>query len=77
MITELVSTLRDTKFYKPLVEYKRWIKKFNLLPQIQSMKDEGMNNSQIAERIGMSSAEVSILLNSDKNSILEGIGIDD
>ncbi len=77
MINELSNILRYTKFYEPLIEYKRWIKKLKFLPEIKVMKKQGMHNEQIAKELGMSSAEVSILLHKDENEILGGIGIDD
>ena len=77
MLNELGNILRDTKFYEPLIEYKRWIKKLKFLPEIKVMKKQGMHNEQIAKKLGMSSAEVSILLNKDENEILGGIEIND
>ena len=66
IVNELSSTLRDTKFHKPLIEYGRWIKKIVLRPKIQEMKVQGMNNTQIGESLGISSAEVSIIFYNDK-----------
>ena len=76
-ITILADVLRNTKYYRPLIEYRRWIKKLNLLPQIQHMKKKGMSNSQISGILGISSVEVSILLNTDEEKFFEGMGIDD
>ena len=73
MIDELSNTLRYTKFYKPLIEYKGWVKKVALLPKIQEMKKQGINNTQIGERLGISSAEVSIILNNDKKPDFSGL----
>ena len=77
VILELLNTLRDTKYYEALVEYRKWVRKLNLLPEIQTMKKKGMNNTQIAENLGITSSEVSIVLNNDKSQIFSGIGLDD
>lgn len=69
MVVELSGTLRDTKFHKPLIEYGRWMKKEALLPQIQDMKEQGMSNTAIGEKLGISSAEVSIIFHNDSKSI--------
>lgn len=65
---ELAASLRETEFYRPLAEYRRWIKMRNLLPEIKAMKNKGMSNSNISEKIGISSTEVSILLNNNRGS---------
>lgn len=63
MIMELADILRKTKFYEPLVQYRIWIKKLALLPQIQDMKKQGMSNENIGKKLGISSSEVSIIFN--------------
>ena len=68
MIIELADTLRHTKFYEPLVEYRRWIRKQALLPKIQAMKKKGMNNTDIGKELGISSAEVSIIFSGTKST---------
>lgn len=74
---ELRDILRDTKFYKPLEEYSRWARKLKLLPKMQDMKKNGMNNSKISEKLGISSSEVSIILNNAEDHIFEGLEIGD
>lgn len=64
-MNKLTNALQDTKFYEPLVEYKRWLKKIAIRPKIQEMKKQGMNNNQIGEKLGISSAEVNIIFYND------------
>lgn len=66
MIIELSNTLRYTKFYNPLLQYGRWLKKQALRPTIQDMKKRGMNNTDIGEKLGISSLEVSIIFHNDE-----------
>lgn len=66
MTNELAGTLKYTKFQKPLIEYGRWLKKLALRPQMQEMKKQKMSNTEIGEKLGISSAEVSIILHNDK-----------
>ncbi len=68
MTIELMDVLRNTNFYKPLVEYNSWIRKVELLPRIQELKNKGMDNTNIGEKLAMSSAEVSIILNRAKKT---------
>lgn len=65
VMNKLTNALQDTKFYEPLVEYKRWLKKIAIRPKIQEMKKQGMNNNQIGEKLGISSAEVNIIFYND------------
>lgn len=65
-INELSDILRYTKFYKPLVEYGRWLRKIAMRPKIKEMKKQGMNNTQIGEKLGITSAEVSVIFNNNK-----------
>ncbi len=76
-INELSNTLRDTKFYKPLVEYGRWLKKIAMRPTIQEMKAQGMSNTQIGEILGISSVEVNIIFHNDKKADFSDFEIDD
>lgn len=62
MVTSLMSELRETKYYKPLLEYKTYIKNQRLLSRIKQMKSQGMENALIADNLHISSADVAILL---------------
>lgn len=62
MATELMDCLRETKYRRPLFEYRKWIQSQQKLVRIRTLKNEGKNNEQIAEIIGISSAEVVVLL---------------
>lgn len=74
MVTELSRTLSDTKFHKSLAEYGSWLKKIALRPKIQEMKKQKMSNSEIAEKLGISSAEVSIIFHNDKKPDFSDFG---
>lgn len=67
IVNELTEILSDTKFHRQLIEYGRWIRKIALRPKIQEMKKQKMSNTEIGEKLGISSAEVSIILHSEKN----------
>lgn len=66
MVNMLTNTLRHTKFYMPLVEYGRWMKKYSLRPKIEELKEQGMDNTTIGQKLGLSSAEVSIIFHNNK-----------
>ena len=66
-VQELMSSLEETKFYEELRQYSDWIKKQASIPKIKVMKSQGFTNTQIAERLRMSSAEVAILLDNGEN----------
>lgn len=68
MSIELIDILRNTRFCKPLIEYSRWIRKQALFPRIQELKDKGMDNTHIGEKLAISSAEVSIILERGKRT---------
>lgn len=61
MNIELINALRETKFYTLLIEYNKWIKEKVLFLQIQNLKAKGMSNSDISEKLGISSAEVNVI----------------
>ena len=65
-IVELTNTLKDTKFYEPLIEYRRWIRKQALLPEIKAMKEKGLSNTDIGEKLDITSAEVSAIFYGDR-----------
>lgn len=64
MAIHLTNTLKNTQFYKPLTEYRRWIAKRALLPKIKELKEQGMSNTDIGERLGITSLEVLNILES-------------
>lgn len=66
-VQELMDSLGETKFYDGLRNYSYWIKKQASIPKIKALKSQGLTNTQIGERLRMSSAEVAILLDNDKN----------
>lgn len=66
MTITLADSLRNTKFYTPLIEYRRWMKKYALRPKILELKEQGMDNTAIGQKLGISSAEVSIIFRNDK-----------
>ena len=72
-VTSLMSELRETKYYKPLLEYKTYIKNQRLLSRIKQMKSQGMENALIADNLHISSADVAILLDAptQKPELLE------
>lgn len=57
-----------TKYYKPLIEYRRWLKNQSLLVKIKQLKEKGMNNTNIGNELGISSVEVSVILNNSNNN---------
>ena len=68
-VYELADSLEDTKYYEALIDYGDWIKRKSYLPQIKLLKEQGWNNSQIGKRFRLSSAEIMILLDNDKNKV--------
>ena len=69
MAIRLTNTLKHTQFYKPLTEYRRWIAKRALLPKIKEFKEQGMSNTDIGERLGITSLEVLNILNESRVKI--------
>ena len=65
-IVELTNILKNTKFYEPLIEYRRWIRKQALLPEIKAMKEQGLSNTDIGEKLDITSAEVSAIFYGDR-----------
>ncbi len=64
MIREMMDGLRHTKFYKPLVEYEKWTKRKMLYNKIKIMKKQGMDHTTIGRKLGITSAEVSVIFHS-------------
>ena len=58
MAIYLGNTLKNTQFHKPLIEYRRWIAKRALLPKIKEFKEQGMSNTDIGEKLGITSLDV-------------------
>lgn len=71
MAIELVRSLQNTRYYEKLVNYRVWLKKKMLLPQMQEMKAKGMDSTAIGEKLGVSSAEVLMLLDGDEVDFLD------
>lgn len=65
-IIDLTNTLKNTRFYEPLIEYRRWIRKQSLLPEIKAMKEQGLSNTDIGEKLDITSAEVSAIFYGDR-----------
>ncbi len=64
MTEELLSALKETKYEKNLIFYRQWAQKQINISKIKEMKEQGLNNSQIGEKLRITSAEVVVLLNS-------------
>ena len=71
MTAELMSSLRHTEYYEPIVGYMSWVKKKMKLPQMQEMKAKEMDSTAIGEKLGVSSAEVLMLLDGDEVDFLD------
>lgn len=61
-VKDLAKIFEQTKYEKPLLEYKKWIRYKSYVPQIRRMKKQNISNSEIAEKFGISTAEVALLL---------------
>ena len=66
-ITELMDALKKTKFYSPLIKYKNHLRRLRLLPAINNMQQQGLEVLAIANKLGLSIAEVNEILNGDVN----------
>lgn len=73
MLQELKESLEGTKFYKPLSDYSNWVLKKSYIPKIKAMKEQGLKNSQIGEKLRLTSAEVAVLLDSDEQTAYKGL----
>ena len=72
---ELANVLEDTKYEQPLKDYSKYLVKKAKTVKILEMKKAGMDHSQIGEKLGLSSAEVSILAeNNEKFSFMDEDG---
>ena len=60
-INQLTRTLNGTEFYEYLVNYKDWVKKTKVENDIKRLKAEGKNNTEVAQLLNISSAEVAII----------------
>ena len=63
IILELIETLEDEKIINVLNECREWIKERDLYSKILEFKKQNLTNTQIGEKLRLSSAEVSIILN--------------
>lgn len=61
VIHEMIEALQDTEFHKPLVEYREWINRKILYSKIKAMKEQKMDHTAIGRKLGITSAEVSII----------------
>ena len=59
-VNEFLSLLRDTSYYKPVLELKKWLRMKSLSSKIDSMRRSGASSSQISERLHISTAEVKV-----------------
>ena len=66
MTEELLNALKETKYEKNLNFYKQWAQKQINISKIKEMKDKGLSNTQIGEKLRISSAEVMVLLHSNE-----------
>lgn len=71
-LNELMDSLGNTKFYKGLMGYNDWLRKMALIPKIREMKSQGLNNTQIGEKLRITSAEVAVLFDSDEKADYKG-----
>ena len=76
MTVKLIERLDETKFRKPLGKYRVWLRKMSYLPEIQKLKEQGLDNTKIGMRLGISSADVVIILSNANNPDFEDIGGD-
>ncbi len=58
MISELTDILMYTPYYSTLIEYRKWLKAQRLFPKIKAMKEKGMSNTDIGNKLGITSVEV-------------------
>ena len=63
----LLRELENTPFREPLWQYRKWIQRQKLIPQIMEMKEMGLSNTEIGEKLGITSAEVMVFLEKSKN----------
>ena len=61
LTNELANELEDSKYGKQLKEYGKWLDKQHKIDRIVKLKRAGMNNTQIGEKLNISSADVAIL----------------
>ena len=70
MTEELLSALKETKYERNLNFYKQWAQKQINISKIKGMKKEGLTNTQIGEKLRITSAEVVVLLHSKEEKQL-------
>lgn len=74
-LKELKESLRETNYFSGLVGYSNWIIRRSYISKIKEMKGRGLSNSQIGEKLKLTSAEVAVLY--DSNECAEYKGFDE
>lgn len=72
MTNELMSVLEESQYRDALAQYNVWARKMTKIPEMKALRKQGMSNTEIGNKYGMSSAEVVILL--EENQILSFFG---
>lgn len=62
-VNELLSSLRKTKYYQPLLQYKKWLNLFEMRTTIKEMQNDGLSIADIATHLRLSLAEINQILN--------------
>lgn len=58
LINGMARDLAETPYRDGLISYRSWIKGIEILPTIERLKEQGLSNEQIAQRIGISTYEI-------------------
>lgn len=66
MTNELISVLEESPYRDAIAQYRVWARKMTKIPEMKEMKKQGMSNTEIGEKLRISSAEVAILLEERK-----------
>lgn len=64
--SDMLSLLRRTAYYEPLQDFKKWIKREKLSAKIKQLRQKGLNNSQISEKLHITTAEVTVCSDTTK-----------
>lgn len=70
MTSELLPIVEDKPYRDAVAEFNIWARKMTRIPDMKKMKKRGMSHTEIADRLRMSSTEVSILLD-ENNQIID------
>ena len=57
---EFFSLLRDTQYYKPLLEFRKWVSMKKTATKINQLMQKGASSTEIAEKLHVSTAEVKV-----------------